>query len=145
MSRKPKHPASGEPTGGKHPKSVTPDYEERTLRFRFGKLDHHQWPLGNITKEHHKRLLKRLAYFEQLTVTKAKANKVLADYDMAECPNQQAAKRLTSQYDGADSLCCLKIAPSENLRLLGIRELNEFHIIWWDAAHDIWPEGKIKR
>lgn len=39
-------------------------------------------------------------------------------------------------------MCRLTIAPSEQLRLLGIREGNEFHIVWWDANHDVWPEDK---
>ncbi|ORV53074.1 hypothetical protein AWC03_21340 [Mycobacterium europaeum] len=98
-----------------------------------------------IDRKHHKRLLDRLAYFEKMTVGQARSNDLLADYEMAECPNQAARKRLNNQYDGQDSICRLTIAPSESLRLLGIREGHEFHIVWWDANHEIWPEGKQVR
>ncbi|MEU9516816.1 hypothetical protein [Micromonospora sp. NPDC048169] len=149
MSRKEKTVHSRVPTGanspGKQPAAAPTRYEDQQIRFRFGRLDHGRWALCDIDKAHHKRLLNRLAHFENLTVGQAKQQGLLADYDMSTFPNRQAAKRLAEQYDGQDSISRLKVAPGENLRLLGIRELNEFHIVWWDPAHVIWDEGKIRR
>lgn len=149
MGRKDKTVHSRVPTGanspGKRPAAAPSRHEEQQIRFRFGRLDHGKWALCEIDRAHHRRVLDRLAYFEQMTVGQAKQNGILSDYDMKDCKNKQATKRLAEQYDGQDSLCCLKIAPSESLRLLGIRELNEFHVVWWDPAHEVWPEGKIRR
>jgi len=123
----------------------SPPAPDALLRFRFGRLDHEKWALCKIERKHHKRLLERLAHFEKMTVGQAKAANLLADYEMAECPNKSARKRLNNQYDGQDSISRLAIAPSEDLRLMGIREGNEFHIVWWDPNHDVWPEGKNVR
>jgi hypothetical protein len=90
-------------------------------------------------------LLKRLGYFEGLTVSEAKSNNLLVQYDMTECPNTAAKKRLANQYDGLDSITRLTVEPAGSLRLHGILEGNEFHIVWWDPKHDIWPEGKNVR
>jgi hypothetical protein len=123
----------------------SPTPPDENLRFRFGRLDHDKWALCKIDRKHHKRLLERLAHFEKMTVGQARANNLLADYDMSDCRNKSARTRLNNQYNGQDSLCRLTIAPGESLRLLGIREGNEFHIVWWDPNHEVWPEGKQVR
>jgi hypothetical protein len=139
-----KRPTSAQaPNPAKTPHSVTPPDEQ--IRFRFGKLDHHKWPLAAITKTHHQRLLKRLAAFEEMTVKQARENGALSDYDMADCKNRQAAQRLAQQYEGCDTLCCLRVAPGEAMRLMGIREGNQFHIIWWDPNHQVWAEGQQRK
>ncbi|WP_418003345.1 hypothetical protein ACNO8X_26055 [Mycobacterium sp. PDNC021] len=132
------------PPPAKRPFS-SPPAPDKLLTFRFGRLDHDKWALCKIERGHHKRLLERLAYFETLTVEQARANHVLSDYDMSEFPNKNARKRLNNQYDGHDALCGLKIAPSEDMRLFGIREGHEFHIIWWDPGHEVWNQGKNVR
>lgn len=137
--------ASGRSDAGKQPVAASSNPDDEPIRFRFGRMDEHKWQLTKISKSDNERLLKRLAHFEKLTVGQARANSVLADYDMADCPNEQARRRLANQYDGQDSLCRLDITPSGAHRLMGIREGGQFHIIWWDPSHDIWPEGKQKR
>lgn len=103
------------------------------------------WCLYKISNAHHKKLISRLQYFEQMTVDQAQKKSKLADYNMQDCPNQNASKRLANQYDGADTLTRLTIEDSGSLRLFGIREANIFHIVWWDQNHEVWPENKIKR
>lgn len=139
-----KKPASGA-LGAKQPQSAAPQHESQCLRFRFGRLDHGKWELSAISKTDHGRLLKKLAHFEEMTVAQARASGLLADYDVTSIPNRQATQRLVNQYGAQDSLCRLYIASGESLRLLGIRERNEFHIVWWDPNHNVWPEGKIRR
>ncbi|WP_269939975.1 hypothetical protein [Arthrobacter sp. HY1533] len=112
------------------------------LRFRFDLIDNNNWPLHKIQSSHHQRLLKRLSYFEGLTLEDAKSNGSLGDYDMTKCRNKAAAKILKESHEGLDSLCKLVIQPSGPLRLFGIREANVIHILWWDSKHEIWPEGK---
>jgi hypothetical protein len=80
-----------------------------------------------------------------MTVNQARTQQLLVDYDMADCPNKAARQRLNNRHDGQDSISRLTIAPSESLRLLGIREGNKFHIVWWDPTHDVWPEGRQVR
>ncbi|MDF3310949.1 hypothetical protein P3H15_38775 [Rhodococcus sp. T2V] len=128
----------------KLPTSAPAD-EDQQLRFRFGLVDERNWPLSKISREHFSRLLKRLAYFENLTVAQAKSNNLLADYDVSVCPNKSVPKILTLSHAGRDDLCRLTVAPSGDNRLFGFREGSEFHILWWDPNHDVWPEGKIKR
>ncbi|MBO0881529.1 MAG: hypothetical protein J2P17_14555 [Mycobacterium sp.] len=122
----------------------SPPGPDKFIRFRFGRLDHGKWALCKIDRQHHKRLLERLAYFEQMTVAQAKSNDVLADYDMSECTNQSAKRRLSSRYSGQDSLSRLTVDPHGKLRLLGIREDHEFHIVWWDPNHEIWPDKNVR-
>jgi hypothetical protein len=107
-------------------------------------LDHGKWALCKIGNQHHERLLSKLAYFEGLTVAQAKANDLLADYDMTECPNGGAKKRLANQYEGEDNLSRLTIEPNGKLRLMGIRDEHEFHIVWWDPNHEVWPDKNVR-
>lgn len=124
----------------------TPDQANNAkLRFRFDLSDDTNWPLHKIRSSDHRRLLKRLKYFEGLTVQQARENKVLGDYDMTTCPNQNARTVLKNQHDGLDTLCKLVIEPSGALRLFGIRKQNVIHILWWDSRHEVWPEGKQVR
>lgn len=67
----------------------SPPQPDQTLRFLFGRLDHDKWALCKIDRKHHKRLLDRLAYFEKMTMAQARFNDLLADYDMADCPNKR--------------------------------------------------------
>lgn len=124
----------------------SPPAPDKHLRFRFGRLDHGgKWPLTKIDKKDHERLLKRLGHFETMTVAEARKNNLLAQYDMTDCPNKAAKTRLSNQYGGLDSITRLTVEPSGSLRLHGILEENEFHIVWWDPKHEIWPEGKTVR
>lgn len=125
--------------------AAPPRVDDRQLRFRFDSTDDRRWPLHSITTEHHQRLLKRLKYFERLTLRQARSNNVLGDYDMSECPNHVARRVLQNEHGGLDSLTKLVVEPSGPLRLFGIREGNEIHVLWWDAEHEIWPESKIVR
>ncbi len=80
-----------------------------------------------------------------MTLEQALRSGAIADYDMSDCPNKTAQKVLANQYDGQDSMTKLVIEPSGSLRLFGIRNGHEIHIIWWDPNHDIWPEDKVRR
>jgi hypothetical protein len=133
------------PQANKQPVQAPSNVEERKLRFRFDKVDFRHWPLHKIRPKEHERLLKRLKYFEGMSVAEAKSNNVLADYDMGDCPNKNAAEILRSGFDGQDSLTRLTVEPSGAGRLFGIREAHEFHVLWWDQNHNVWPEGKNVR
>lgn len=89
--------------------------------------------------------MKRLKYFESLTLEQAQQNKVIGEYDMVDCLNKSATKVLAQQYEGQDTLTKLVIEPSGAGRLFAIREGHELHVLWWHANHEVWPEGKTKR
>jgi hypothetical protein len=108
-------------------------------------LDSNHWPLHDIGKADHKRLLGRLKYFETMTVKQAQEQQVLGEYDMSDCPNKNATTRLANAYEGLDSLTKIVVQPSGSLRLFARREGHELHIIWWDPSHEVWPEGKQRR
>lgn len=139
-----KIPFSEPVKSSKTPVSVPPSRKD-LIRFRFDQVDNKHWPLRKISNDHHERLLKRLAYFETLTVQDAISNKLLADYDMSQCPNKTATSVLAQRDEPADSLCRLSIEPSGPLRLHGIRVGHEFHVLWWDPKHEVWPENKNVR
>jgi hypothetical protein len=101
--------------------------------------------LCKIEKRDHARLLKRLGHFETMTVAEARSNNLLTQYDMTDCKNKAAKTRLSNQYDGLDSITRLTIEPNGSLRLHGILEGHEFHIVWWDPKHEIWPDDKQVR
>lgn len=92
-----------------------------------------------------KHVFKALAKFEAMTVDDARSNGTLADYDMANCKNQNATKRLANQYEGQDALCRLKVPGPGAMRLFGIRAGREIAVIWFDPNHEVWPEGKTRR
>lgn len=116
---------------------------DKKITFHFGMVDFNRWPLHAISKTDLKRLLKRLKHIEQLSVNQARANSVIADYEVQNIPNMGARRAITEM--NQDTICCIKIAPSEELRLYGVREINQIHILWWDPTHEIWNMGKVKR
>jgi hypothetical protein len=133
------------PSAGKEPRASPDSFEDQRLRFRFDLVDEKHWQLHKIQTADHLKLLKRLKHFETLTVGDAKKSSILADYDMSKCPNKNAQRILQNTFEGQDSLARLLVEPSGALRLFGIREGNEIHVLWWDPKHDIWPEGKVVR
>ncbi|MEU3287833.1 hypothetical protein [Streptomyces longwoodensis] len=92
-------------------------------------------------------LIRKLRDFESMTVNQIfherTANSGLgSDYsNMEECPNRDATRRLTELgYDAIDGLSRLSLGGKP--RLYGIRNQNEFSILWWDPEHQIWPAPK---
>lgn len=122
---------------------------DERLSFRFNRMsDSDGWsPLKNKSfRQHLPEILKALKKYEGYTLADAEKADFMADYDMGECPNKTATKRLANSYDGADTLCRLEISGDKKARkLFGIREGSIISIIWYDAKHEVWPSGKVKR
>lgn len=115
------------------------------LRFRLDQIDYQTLPLHKIKPARHERLLRKLASLENWTVKQARDNEVLAFYDIADIPNKSLRDILIKRFDGRDNIACLKVERSQAGRLLGFCDDNEFHILWWDPDHDVWPQGKNRR
>lgn len=113
------------------------------LRFRFGKLDHKNWPLYRARGSDLERLLKKMAQIESLTLKQARDNGVVADYgNLNECPNKTVQGKVPPE---VDSITKIVIEKSGAGRMFAHRILNELHIIWYDPKHEVWPEGKTRR
>ena len=55
--------------------------------------------------------------------------------------SKDAQKRLVElNLDDNDELFSMRIAGKP--RIFGIRDRNVFHVLWWDANHDVCPSHK---
>lgn len=91
-------------------------------------------------------VFKTLSKLESFTVENARQVDLLADYDMSDCPNKNAIKRLANQYDGQDSLCRITVSGDSKARkLFGIRTGSVISLIWYDPNHSMWPTDKRVR
>lgn len=139
--------ASGRPPRGERSPAIgarsgSPDDH---IRFRFDLLDiGGPWCLTNITKADHQLLLGKLAELERLTMNEAfsQYRRLGKDYtNLAECPNPETLRRLqVIEMDDIDILSRFEITGLR--RLYGIRQGNEFSIMWWDPKHEVWPSVK---
>ena len=60
--------------------------------------------------------------------------------NFADCPNKEAVARLASLYDAPDSIARFRLNGTK--RLYGFLVDNEFHLLWWDPNHKVWPSKK---
>ena len=129
--------------GGRIPSEapkVPDDVNQRKLRFAFGAIDHGgPWSILNISRDDHSELIRFMAHMEmtEAGIVFQPGGRAKKCPDMSECPNSDALKRLADEYQGLDYLFRLRL--DSHKRLYGIRVGNEFHIIWWDPNHEIWP------
>lgn len=125
-------------------------YLDMTLEFRLKFLSHDKHALADAGKSDLKRLLKKLASIEGMTIREARNCNILADYSTTNPANQGFADRFVSHMDSAgveevEHIACLKVEQSQDGRVYGYRNLNRFHIVYWDPKHALMPEGKKKR
>lgn len=119
--------------------------ERNFLVFRFDAVDLDKecpWALFNATNEDHRLILKTLFEYERKTPAEIRPDGEHFKYyrNFGECPNRDAAKRLAEKYEGRDSIARIRLTGEK--RLYGFLEGNEFHVVWWDPKHNIWPSQK---
>lgn len=116
----------------------------KKVRFLFGSLDlESDWSILNITREDHQRFLKFLSEVESMTAGELfkQGHRLCKSYDdMSKCPNKKVINRLTSHFGGLDNMVRLEIDGLK--RIYGIRKEHEFHLVWWDPLHEVWPSKK---
>ncbi|WP_448811712.1 hypothetical protein [Agromyces bauzanensis] len=129
------------------PKVVEPhaaDENDRKIRFRFDAIDHDgDWSLLDISRDDHAALLTFMANIETMTAGELfrPGHRLCKVYsDMSECPNEAVQRRLAERFQGLDHMARLEIDGLK--RLYGVRTGHEFHIIWWDPKHEVWPSTK---
>jgi hypothetical protein len=141
-----KQPASSEvvSSGLRVPRAVeelAPKENDRKVRFRFDLIDDDgEWTLSSISNADHAQLLKTMAHVETMTAGEffKPGQRLCKVYtDMSACPNSDATDRLESKFQGLDHMVRLEIDGLK--RLYGVRTGHEFHIIWWDPEHKVWP------
>lgn len=117
----------------------------RKVRFMFDVVDHDgPWSLVSITPDDHHVLIKFMAHIEQMTAGELfkPGQRMCKTYsDMSLCPTSAVLTRLAELFDGLDNMVRLELDGLR--RLYGIRTGHEFHIVWWDPHHEIWP-AKLK-
>lgn len=115
--------------------------------FRFDCVDiaaDCPWSLANITQADHVLLLSKLREFERCTLGEILSPKYEAFYlytNFSDCPNRSARQRLGERYEcDGDSIARFRLGGTE--RLYGFLVGHEFHILWWDKNHEVWPSRK---
>lgn len=126
------------PTSATH---IPNDQNERKVRFLFDIVDQGgPWSLLDISREDHARLLDVMAEVEGMKAGELfrVGHRLCKTYnDMARCPNKDVLRRLSEKYEGLDHMVRIELDGLK--RLYGVRTGHEFHIIWWDPNHEVWP------
>lgn len=119
---------------------------QQTLVFRFDCTDLGDdcpWSLANVSPDDQKDLLEHLRQYESRTVGELRGGR-LSDFtsypNFADCPNKKAVDRLAALYDATDSIARFRLSGTK--RLYGFLVDNEFHLLWWDPNHEVWPSRK---
>lgn len=114
------------------------------FRFRFDMLDLDddcEWSMRTMSVEDHCDLLKKLSDYETKSPSSAIQEKIFKIYEnFGSCPNKCAVHRLLDQYPTCDAMARFRLSGSK--RLYGIVDGNEFHVVWWDPDHLVWPSSK---
>jgi hypothetical protein len=131
----------------KRPVEVIGHPGDEAIRFSFREIDlGGRWSICDLKTPHTARLLKKMRALEASTPKQLIDNHTMSRVNMADRGvDRRARHRLAQEYDGLDVLHEIRVAPSEDLRLHGRLDGRFFNIIWWDANHEIFPEGKHPR
>ena len=122
------------------------DRLKRTLVFRFDCVDLGEdcpWSLARVDSDDQMDLLSHMGQYESMTVGELRSGRFrdFTSYDnFAACPNKEAVARLVERYDAPDSIARFRLSGTK--RLYGFLVDNEFHLLWWDPNHEVWPSEK---
>lgn len=123
------------------------DYMERCIVFRFDCVDLEDdcpWSVARMSNEEHELLLRKLRDFETAKLKDILETSYTAFTcypDFTKCPNRVPQDRLARYYERqGDALARFRLGGTR--RLYGFLVGNEFHILWWDPKHEVWPSAK---
>lgn len=122
------------------------DRLKRKLIFRFDCIDLDEgcpWSLANVDANDQRDLLEHLRQYESKTIGElvgGSFSEFKSYNNFAECPNRAATNRLAELYDAPDSIARFRLSSTK--RLYGFLVDNEFHLLWWDPNHEVWPSRK---
>lgn len=121
---------------------TSPD-RERPFRFRFDRVDvGSSWCLTDISKQDHADLLACMKQIEGMRVSEVIPNRCKREDVAGRSPNPEAQRRAQEIYpDDHDHIHSLRVSGAK--RLWGLQFQNEFSIIWWDPAHEVWPTKRV--
>lgn len=132
---------------GEDVKEIPKDSVNRRIVFRFDCVDLEAdcpWSLAHMSDEEHRLLLLKMRDFEKATVGEiiSPSYQAFTCYpDFTQCPNQTPQDRLAKYYEReGDALARFRLGGTE--RLYGFLVGNEFHILWWDPNHEVWPSTR---
>lgn len=121
--------------------------DKHHIVFRFDCVDIEAdcpWSLADITQTDHVTLLRKLREFECCTLSEILSPSYKAFHlytNCSDCPNRKAVRRLGERYEcDSDAIARFRLGGTE--RLYGFLVGHEFHILWWDKDHEIWPSRK---
>ena len=124
-------------------------YEATTPAWMFDKIDRNRKFAFDITRkdfEHYEFLDKMLAY---ATMTWAQLRRQTHDdgkskhhYLDPDKLSKEAQDRLSAMHLEESSDQVYSIALSNKLRIVGLRDKDKFHVLWYDPEHDVYPSTK---
>jgi hypothetical protein len=117
------------------------DVKDRHIRFRFDMVDHEaEWSLLDIDRSSHMELLKFIKDVETMTVGECEKpgdDRYKTYKDLSGCPNSKVLERLVEEFEGLDYVSRFRLTGKK--RLYGLLTGHEFHVLWWDPEHLVWP------
>lgn len=135
-------------SGSKKAKEIVDaqEYKKKFPVWRFNKYDkeHQKWCLHN--KDFYSELMSKLIAFESMTwhqieaASGGRSNGTNNHFILVSDLVKEAQKRLEELHLYYDELFSLRLSGKE--RLFGILEDGVYHILWYDANHEICPSKK---
>lgn len=124
---------------------------DRKVAFRFDCVDLENgcpWSMASMSEEDHRLLLEKLKEFERMTAAEIRRQdgcfKLYSDF--TQCPNREPLDRLNELYvnDNGEIFEDVigRFRLNGRVRLYGFLRGHEFHILWWDRNHEVWPSKK---
>lgn len=104
--------------------------------------------MASMSEEDHRLLLEKLKEFERMTAAEIRRQdgcfKLYPDF--TQCPNREPLDRLNELYvnDNGEIFEDVigRFRLNGKIRLYGFLRGHEFHILWWDRNHEVWPSRK---
>lgn len=118
---------------------------EDRLCWRFTHVDNGgPWGFGHLDARALCGLLTQMIKFESMTVNEVFhcGDNIGKCYDLEALPNAKARERLEVLNLG-DQTKIWRLRIGGTGRLYGFLTRNVFHVVFWDADHEIWP-SKLK-
>lgn len=120
---------------------------DRRIVFRFDCVDLEEdcpWSMAEMSPGDHRLVLEKLKQFETCSLGEIMSG-AFSEFtiysNFSECPNPEPIGRLGRYYDRqGDSLARFRLGGTQ--RLYGFLIDHEFHVLWWDPNHEIWPSSK---
>lgn len=130
------------PNPQKKAKHVEEPNYTKSIVWKFGRMDHEgEWGWDKVTKEELiEEILPKIKSFETMSFAQLAPQRSNHHSMPVKNLSQPAKNRITEIALNQDDLFSFKISGQK--RLWGTTVENEFHVLWWDPEHTVYPVDK---